>query len=270
MAIKVKKKNPEVTKHAPIAPVEVLAPEVFAAATLKGEEGYKVSSASKGSWLEDNPKQVLGGFVAIIAVVMGIYGVFDLMEGNMVAASADLTPAFDSYNTLVKGSPELDAVEKNPDIQAPTTVFETETEKWQNVYDAATKTMSAQAGSEIARTARITKAAAALRLGKDDEALELYTAALSEKSVDDLDRVTLLQGLATAYTAKADYAKALETFDKLGALNEAYAKALKYDKALLLEQAGKVDDAKTLYHEIIESDPTHPKKSDIERRLATL
>ena len=230
------------------------------------ESGYKLK---KGNWAEENPQALVGIVVALVLAVLGAYYGMEYVEAQNVKRSAELTPAFNAYNKFVKGSAQLEAIEANPNLEAPKDTLESEEARWTTIYDSASATLKSGGETEIADAARVTKAAAAMRLGKHDEAITLYEAALT-KAKTATAKAPLYEGLANAQAAQKKYDDAIATYEQMATLGDDFAKAVKYPRARMLELAGKKDKAKELYHDIIENDPTHPQKTDIERRLATL
>ncbi len=265
MAIKIKKKDQSEGSEE-----EAVEEQAASGATLTDDaDPILRASWETASWVEENRGLVLGGiFVVLIAVIGGYFGL-QYLESQKVKASSALTPAIESYTTLIEGSREIEAIKSNPDIEAPEKTYESDEAKWQDVYDNADKALAKHPNSEIANASRLAKAAAALKLGKTDEAIELYTSYL-ESPTDPSMEAAVLQGLATAHANAENWDDATATLDKLGELDEAYAEAARYQKARILERAGKADEAKKLYHEILDEDPNHPQKADIERRLANM
>lgn len=264
MAIKIKKKDGSKDS-------EESAVEAGGAAGRLSEDADPFLRASweTASWMEENRSLVIGGVLLMLVVVVAAYMGLGFLENEKVQASNSLTPAFDSYNTMLEGSKELEAVKSNPDLEAPKKTYKTDEERWQAVYDDADKALKDHANAEIAIAAKLTKAAAAAKLGKYDEAIALYKD-YESISPDPSMKVAALQGLATAYAAADKNDEAIKTLDEIAALDPQFASGARYQKARILQHAGKTDEAKKLYHEILDNDPDHPSKADIERRLANM
>ena len=77
-------------------------------------------------------------------------------------------------------------------------------------------------------------------------------------------------GLATSLAGEKKYDEAIQIFDEIAASDEESRTSALYEKALLLVKVGKTEEAKKVFHKIIEDDPKTPHKSDVERRLASL
>lgn len=221
------------------------------------------------SWMEQNRNLVIGGVIAAIVAVIGVWVGTSYIDGQEVEASSTLSPALWDYTAPVEGSEELGLIRQAEEVQAPQQVFGSDLERWQAIYDRADESLSAQKAGALAQTARLTKAAAANRLGKHDEAIKLYTSYIGGETDESMLPVVYL-GLATAHGAKGNVDEATANFDKLVEVDASYEGLAMYQKAQVLEGAGKTDKAKEMYHEILESDPETPYRDDIERRLALL
>lgn len=264
MAIKIKKKDrPEGSDDESV--------EAQAAPATLGKDADPLMKASweTASWVEENRGLVLAGIAILLVAVIGGYFGLQYLEAQKVEASTALTPAVESYTTLIDGSREMEAIKSNPDIEAPDKTFESDEAKWQDIYDKADSALKKHPSAEIAAAARLSKAAAAIKLGKNEEAIALYQKYL-DAPVEPAMKTAVLQGMATAHANAEQWDEAIATLDKLAELDEDYAEAARYEKARILERAGKAEKAKELYHEILDTEPNHPQKADIERRLANM
>lgn len=272
MAIKIKKKDgsqePESSSEVEEAE-QLSAAEAAKAALSEDADPFLRASWETASWIEENRGLVLGAIAIVLIAVIGGYFGLQVLESQKVEASSTLTPAFDDFTTILEGSPQHEAIKANPDLEMPEKTFPNDKARWQAVYDDAEKTLSTHPKGDVAQAARLTKAAAAIKLEKPDEAIALYQAYLGNAQ-DEAMKVAVLQGLATAYARAEKWDEALKTLDELAAVDEDFVSGVKYQKARLLQRAGKKEEAKALFHEILDKEPDHPSKSDIERRLATM
>lgn len=259
MAIKVKKKSD--------APQEEEMPELPESVDLATYDALHEKSFQLVGWIEDNRNLVIGGVVAIVVASVGTIFAFNYMEARQVEASVQLSEGLAAYEVLVEGSADLEALRGDERIAPPKHTFQSEEEKWQTIYDKAGGTLADHDRGEIGRSARLTKASAAFKLGKVDESIALYEAAIEGATGEVRDFAYV--GLASALAAKGEHDRAIATYEKLAA-NPEYAPFAKYEKARLLQRAGKTEDAKNLFHEILETHPTTTFRDDIERRLAML
>lgn len=266
MAIKIKKKD---GKDEAEAEAEVEAAAAGAVELSEEADPFLRASWETASWIEDNRMLVLGGIATVLIAILAGYGGLSYLEQGKVEASAALTPAFQDYNTLIEGSKEYDSLKANPDIKLPEKTFKSDDERWQAIYDDASGALAKHPSSEVALAATLTKASAAAKLGKHDEAIELYKEYIAT-SPDSSMKTAAQHGLATAYASAEKWDDALAALDELAKTSEEYEASLRYQRARILQRAGKSDEAKTLYHEILDKDPAHPSKADIERRLANM
>jgi tetratricopeptide (TPR) repeat protein len=264
MAIKIKKKIDAPQEE------EELTPEVPADIEVDFDtyDALHVKSYEAAAWVERNRNLVLGGIVAVVVGTLGVIFAVNYAESQKVQASAVLSEGLAAYEVLVEGSPDLAALRNDDRLTPPSRTFQTEEEKWQAVHKHAEATLAEHDSGELGRSARLTKAAAAVQLGNFDEAIALYEQAVQGARGEVLDFATI--GLANALAAKGEHDRAMSTLDKLAANNAEKAPFAKYEKARLLQRAGKTDEAKSLYHEILETYPKTTFRDDIERRLAML
>jgi tetratricopeptide (TPR) repeat protein len=262
MAIKIRKRNDDDQPDGD-------APEGQEAAGPQASDPVLQATMRGASWMEENRNLVIGGAIALVVAVIGIWAGTSYVESQKLEASSTLSPALWDYTAPVKGSPTMEMITQAQEVDAPETVYASETERWQAIYDKADASLTGNKTGPLAQTARLTKAAAANRLAKFDEAISLYQAYLDNKTDEAMLPFAYL-GLANAYGAKGEVDKAGANYDKLVEADASYEGLAQFQKAKVLEGAGEVDKAKSLYHEILESDPKTPYRDDIERRLALL
>lgn len=232
-------------------------------------DAFEAASIKTAVWIEDNRHIALGGLIALVVAAIGVFAAVQYAGSKSVDASTSLSKALASYEVLVEGSSELNAIKANPEIEAPEVTFASHEQKWQTIYDQATATLNEYGSGSIAASAQLTKAAAAFNLKKFDEATALYTEYLEGKASNDIKPFAYF-GLANSYAAQGEMDKALAQLDKVSETNPEQAVMIQYEKARLLERSGKAEDAKKLYHDILEVEPETSYRADIERRLATL
>jgi tetratricopeptide (TPR) repeat protein len=262
MAIKIRKRNDGDQSDAD-------APEGQDAGAPAASDPVLNATMRGASWMEQNRNLLIGGGIALVVAVVGIWAGTSYVENQKLEASSTLSPALWDYNAPVKGSPTMEMLTQNEEVAAPKTAFGSEGERWQAIYDKADASLGQHKTGPLAQTARLTQAAAATRLDKHDEAIKLYKAYLGNKTEETMLPFVYL-GLANAHGAKGNVEKASANYDKLITQDSSYESLAQFQKAKVLEGAGKVDEAKGIYHEILESDPKTPYRDDIERRLALL
>lgn len=221
------------------------------------------------SWVDRNRSLILVGLLVAVVGSLGAWAYSAYSSSQQVEASQALSPAIWDYEVFTKDSETFKQIEESDVIPMPEKVFATDAERWQAIYDGASKALAENGTGAIAQSARMTQAAAAMHLDKADEAIALYNTYLEGETLDSAVPFAYM-GLANAYAATGDIDKAIESFDKLSELGESYAGMATYQKAQLLDVSGKADAAKELYHEFLESNPETPHRDTIERRLAFL
>ncbi len=232
-------------------------------------DAFQMASARAASWIEDNRPVAIGVFAAVLLIPFAIYGAVYFSGQQEAKASAEVSEALVTYSRPVEGSASMQLFEQNDKLDKPETVFETNEARWQAVYDQANEALSAQGKGDLGVAARYSKAGAAYQLGKYDEAVSLYEEVLADKRGASLHLFATLS-LAMSQAGQGETEKAAATFDKLGAMNEEYLGLALYHKGRVFEASGDVEQAKEVYHELLEEQPDSSYKNDVERRLATL
>lgn len=223
------------------------------------------TGGKKRSMLEDNPKVIFAGVAVVALLVVAGFGVVEFLESQRLEASKSLNPAFQAYLLEVEGSPSLEPLKQRDNLKLPTLHADEET-KWKAVYDAS----SAATSTDVKDAAKLMKAASAVHLDKHEEAATIYADVAKSPELEPSLKLAAELGQVNAHASAEEWDKALEALARAEAGGEDIAKLLRYQRARLLEASGKVKEAKELYHEIIESEPTNIYKADIERRLAIL
>lgn len=261
MAIKVKKKGDSPSEPEIVDESKPEVPNVHLGA-------YSTSS-SGGNWVEDNAPKLLAGIVALVVGIMGVYMAMQYVEGQKIEASTTLSPAYKAYAGIVEGTPEFEEIQNNEELPTPSSVFPSEQARWESILESSEAALSKHSGTELERAARLTKAAALQKLGRVDEAIPLYQEVLKD-SPKLSEAVATHQGLAAAYSTQEKWTEVHTSLDALAELKPELSSELRYQRARIFEREGNVEEAKELYHAILEDDKAHPQRADIERRLATL
>lgn len=221
------------------------------------------------SWFAENQNLVVVALFALVLAGVGIYVGTRYMRQQAVSASKGVSQALLTVEAPVEGSQAYQTMTSSENAAAPDDTYPSEEKKWNAVYKSAGKTLDKKPGGRIAQIARATRAAAAIRIGKPDEAIELYTAYLDNKQ-SAISAPFVHYGLAVARADKENYQKALKALDGMIEADDNYESLALYHKGLFMERAGKIDKAKEFYNKVLETNPETPYKSNIERRLALL
>lgn len=269
MAIKIKKQGeaPEPEEQEGLDELETAA--ALGVGTGEDLDAFERTTLQATAWIEDNRSVVFGGIIAVVVAVLGVILGLQYIEGQQVEASSRLSKGLAAYEWYVEGSPELEAIRGQEGLAEPTNIFESEDEKWQTIYDAAASTLADFDRGPIAADARLTQAAAAFQLEKLEEAEGLYRQVLDGEASEAM-KVMAQVGLANTLSALEKTDEAATAWDAVAEKAPERAQFAQYEKARMLDRAGQSDQAKELYHKILEDDPEFTFKSEIERRLATL
>jgi tetratricopeptide (TPR) repeat protein len=129
--------------------------------------------------------------------------------------------------------------------------------------------------NNLTQSARLERGPLLLGLGRAAEAITTYEALLADKP-DDRLRFLAREGLGYAQEQKGDLEAAAGTFAKLAddaALFKEggfYKDRAVYHKARIAELRGNADDARKLYREVLDKNPTTSLRDEITNRLAVL
>lgn len=227
---------------------ELLAPDAFL------ETGQE-----KMAWLEKNLKVVLGGIAVVLVAVIGLEFSSSSSARSASVVTSALTEAIDDYR-------EATGLQKVLTSTSP----ESLNEGFQKAYDGFAKVRADHAGSGAARLASVYQADLARRLGKTDEAIQLYDEYLSSAAKDDPLTFFALEGAGYAYEAADKHDEALARFETLQTSQSFYADYALKHKARILEKKGDAAGALTAYKAIVEMDPASPLKSFAEKRIRAL
>jgi hypothetical protein len=152
--------------------------------------------------------------------------------------------------------------------------FKTEKER----AEAALKELDAfvaKSGNPLRMEGRLERGPLLLSLGRAPEAVKTYEEILSGRT-DDRLRFLAHEGLGYAQEQQGDLDAAARTFEKLS--DDAavfkdsgfYKERATYHKARIAELRGNANDAKKLYKEVLDGNPTTSLRDEITNRLAML
>lgn len=262
MAIKVRKKGEE---DSPEDEEEEQAAQI----APQDQDPFIRGSMRTINWMSDNQNLVLAGVVVAVIVGVGIYAGASYMHQQAVAASSGVSEAVAAYQVPVDGSPALEKLRQSDRMAAPDETHESSEKKWKAVYDNTGKTLDKHANSKAAQPARLVRGAAAVELGKYEEAIEQYETYLGN-SPPERELTRAYYGLAVAYGSSGKTDKAIEQLDKIVETNEDLKSFVFYHKGLFHQDAGNTEKAKEMFNKVLETDPKSPYKTDVERRLALM
>lgn len=231
-------------------------------------DGFQQAAVESAAWVSSNRTTFVIGSLVIVALVVAAFVLFHTLESRKVEISDQLNPVFEATSRLIKGTPDYETVEQSqPGFDIRT--FASRDEQQNAILATSQQVVEKTAGEPIEVAARLAEGAALMNLNKPDEALANYQVVV-ERSVDPYLTAMAHYGIAQAYAAKGSFNEAVDSLNSVEKDDPAVVKGLRYTKAKWLEAAGKTDEAKTLYHQILDENAAGTYKSDIERRLATL
>lgn len=245
------------------------------------EESYELTASDRTEmaqarvikWTEDNAKGIVAvlviGAIAPIVVVVAMY----FMEQSKISSAAEATKIFPMYSQVVEGSLEDEGFDKfsarSEGKFTKPKMFASEDVKWKAIKAQAEKAEQGASNDGLKQTATLTKAAAALRLKDYDAAITAYQAVQKDPKSKALAPFIEL-GLAQAYSAKGDAAKAAKTYGDMTASNKDFAPLSIYYTARAQENSKDLKAAAATYESLVEKHPTSPFKADAERRAAMI
>lgn len=226
------------------------------------------TSAETISWFTENRNLVIGGIIAVLVAAIGGYVAYSYVQSQKIEASTAASGAVQSFEKPVDGSPEISLIKRNSDIDSLET-FESHDEKWNQIFEQASKAVDKHGGTAAASQARLLRGYAAVQLEKYDAAVESYEAYLDGEPAEDT-LAFVHHGLAQAYGAQKKVDQAVSSLDKMVEANSDLKAYALYQKGIYHQHAGNSDKARDLYNQALEEDPESPHKVDINRRLALL
>lgn len=235
-----------------------------------GLDGFERFGIRTAAWIENNR----GLFFAIIGVVViaavGVVLGMVHVRGQQVEASDRLSEGLAAYEQLVEGSPQLEALRAQEELEEPEQIFGSVEERWQVVYDSASHTLEDFDGGDIADSARMSKAAAALNLGEHEEAETLYQQVIDSDTVSTSMKAMAFIGLANALAAQEDLDGAEDAWGQFADLQPERRAYADFEMARMVERYGDADAAAERYAEFIEEHSDTDYADEAERRRALL
>lgn len=218
---------------------------------------------------------LVAGTTMLVTVVIGSLVFSSISEGRARRATEALTriERIATAELRPEGTPAGNP-EGTPPSDEGVPRFKTAKER----SEAALKELDAfLAGPHagLATEARLERGQLLLGLGRASEAVANYEQILRDNP-DERIRFLAREGLGYAQEATGNLEAAAATFAKLGddaaATKEGgfYKDRALYHRARLAELRGNANDAKTLYQEVLDKNPTTSLRAEITNRLAVL
>ena len=187
-------------------------------------------------WIQENLNIVIIGVVAVAVVLSAVIGTKAYIEHREDTAANTLAPVMSNYADLLNQKADQAKIKQAEDALA-TLVAE---------YGATTAGMQA----------RMALGSLQAEKGKWQKALDTYTALCDEEDLAADFKPLAYRGKAQALEGLKKYDQAAEAYAeaaKTAGPNQAMA--FKFDQARVLAAAGKKDQAKALYREVLGQKP---------------
>ncbi len=207
------------------------------------------------SWLDKHARTVWAGFGALALV--GIGWVVVSMHGAKLDREAGglLHAAVTTASGIVVSEEEPSPSGEEPLVPTFGTAAERD-KKALEAYQAVDKKFPSVAA---AHWAKLGEANEELALGKFDQAVPSFTAALAQAGDDTFLRFRTLEGLGFALENSGKSDQALKRFEELGRLdNGAYKTVADYQRARILASTGKRDEARKVLEALTKASADKP------------
>jgi tetratricopeptide (TPR) repeat protein len=228
---------------------------------MKEPDKFQVVAGEAAAWVTARKKQSLIIVLVVAAVVVALVAGLGLSDSKAHSAGAALAEVY-----RVAGG-EISPVPL-PGVQGP--FFPTDEARQKAVAEAAAKVAAQHAGTHAGALASLALGDAKLRLGEWDAAVTAYDAYLAGAPKGDALRFGALEGLAMAEEGKGSADASLAAWARLGAEVPGYADRADLEKARVLAQAGRREEARKLLAGFAEAHKESILTGEAAERLAKL
>ena len=202
-------------------------------------------------WIQENLKKVLIGVAVVTICLAAVIGTKAYIEHREISAANALAPVMSNYGALL--SKEAD--------QAQLKAAE----------DALARLVAEYGATTAGMQARLALGSLQAEKGKWQKALETYTALCDEQDLAEDFKPLAFRGKGQALEGLKKYNEAAEAYaeaERMSGPNQAMA--LKMDRARVLGAAGKKDQAKALYRQILDQKPDAQSVAAVTAHLVAL
>lgn len=215
---------------------------------LREPDALQRAGLEAKSWIEGKEKLILGLVGGLLALGLVIALVGWMKDRSERQAQKELGAALKPLTREVADP----ATPPPPELTGEDKPFASQKEQDEALVTSLTAFRSEHGGTRSATTAAYTLAHAQLRLGKHDEAIQLFSEFLEKAPKDDALRAAALEGQGYAYEAKGDLEKALASFDQMAQVEaKDFLDGMgSFHKARVLILQGKKDEAAKALSEI--------------------
>jgi tetratricopeptide (TPR) repeat protein len=235
--------------------------DVITRKDMKEPDKFQQAATQAASWIATRRRHVVfvGGVVVAAVVLLAIVSAVNTgREERAGAAAADL---------LTTMSGEISSVPL-PGLPGP--FYPDEEARQRAVVAAATKVLADHGGTGAAQIAALALGDAHLRLREWDLAKGAYERFLAGAPKGDSLRFGALEGVAVAEEAKGNLEASAQAYERLGREVPAFADRADLERARVLAQAGKTDEAKALLEGFSERHKESLLTPEASERLARL
>jgi predicted negative regulator of RcsB-dependent stress response len=228
---------------------------------MREPDRFQVVAGQAATWLAGRKKQaaIAGGAVVALVLVIGI--VSAVQNSRAAAAGVAMTALLESV-----GAP----VVAKPAEGTPYKTFPAEEAKQRAVLAEAEKLIADYGTSQRGILAVLVKGDAHYALREWDAAAAEYERFLKSAPADDSLRFGALMGLALVAEAKKDLAGAAAGYERLAKEAPRYADRADLERARVLAEAGKADEARQILGKFGETHKESSLASAAAQRLAQL
>ncbi len=235
--------------------------DVLTRKDMKEPDKFQAAAGQAAGWARLHRRQVVvagGAAVALLLLVLAVSAWRSRAQDQAGAALADVTAAM---------AGEISSV---PLPGAPGPFFPSEAARQRAVADAAERVRREHRGTDAARTATLALGDARLKLSEWDAAIAAYQAYLAEAPSGDSMRFGALEGLGMAQEGKGNLDAAAQAYERLGREVPFYSDRADLERARVLAQAGKADEARALLQSFSERHKESALSGEAAERLAKL
>lgn len=236
-------------------------PDVITRKDMKEPDRFQQTATRTAGWIASHRKPVL----AALGVLVGIVVITTIVSAVQARREANAGAAAGALLTTLSAT-----VSSVPLPGSPGPFFPSEEAKQRAVVASADAILAEYGGTGPGEIAALAKGDAHLALREWDAATQAYDLFLAKAGKGDTLRFGALEGLALAAEGKGDLAASAAGFERLAGEAPAFADRADLERARVLAQAGKVDEAKQLLAAFPEKHKESLLASEAASRLARL
>ena len=240
--------------------------EKFDRKKLKEPDDFVSFTQRSVEWALANRVMLIGGFLALGLVVVGVFAYNWYALDAEQKASAAFAKAQETYEAPVVSSPEQALSGK---VAAGT--FASPAEKYKAASDGFEKVIKDHGGSRIVSLARYYAGECQLRMESYDKAVEFFEIYLKDAGPDSALASLAVEGIAAAYEAQGKLDEARKQYERLKQEPFIqYKDRGMYHLARMEAVAGKKEAAALIFMQLQEEHPESAFLREAQERLTVL